>query len=336
MPTNIAQPIRQFFEQHLVAERNLSTHTVLAYRDTLKLLLAFAAKYHRKSCEELTIEDLSADIIKKFLADLETTRHNGIRTRNARLAAIHAFFRYLATLDPRFLVSCQGVLNVRFKRHNRRVLDYLEHDDVMRMIQQISPQDRSGRRDEAILRLLYTTGSRAQEVVDIDISDVRFSRPHSVLIHGKGYKERTCPLWPEDIAALKVYLDERSVKLTDRTPLFVNAKGNRLTRFGLRYIVAHWAAAAGKANPALLTRKIGPHTIRHTTAMHMLRSGVEFNAIRSWLGHASEETTHEYAEIDLEMKRKTLQSVEKLLPKVTKQGPTWQRDAGILNWLSKL
>ena len=336
MSTNVAHPIRQFFEQHLVAERNLSAHTVLSYRDTMKLLLAFASEQHRKSCEELTIEDLSVDTVKKFLSDLEATRHNSIRTRNARLASIRSFFRYLATLDPRFMVACQSILGVRFKRHARPVLDYLEHEDVMRMIQQINPQDRSGRRDEAILRLLYTTGSRAQEVVDIDVSDVRFSRPYSLRIHGKGYKERTCPLWPEDIASLKSYLEERSAKLTDRVPLFLNAKGNRLTRFGLRYIVTHRVAAAGKENPALLTRKIGPHTIRHTTAMHLLRSGVEFNMIRSWLGHASEQTTHGYAEIDLDMKRKTLQSVEKLLPKPGKTGPLWQRDAGILTWLSKL
>jgi integrase/recombinase XerD len=336
MSTNIALPIRRYFEQHMVAERGLSQHTILSYRDTLKLLLLFAAKLLKTHCEELTVEDLSADMIRKFLADLETTRHNSIRTRNARLAAIHAFFRYLATVDPRFLARCQSVLGIPFKRHIRKVLDYLQREEVTDILSQINRDARYGRRDDAILRLLYNTGARAQEVVNIDAPDIRFSRPYLVLIHGKGYKERTCPLWPDTMTAIKSYLQERSTKPMDRTPLFLNRKGCRLTRFGLRYIIGRRVIAAGKANPGLLTRKIGPHTWRRTTAMHLLQSGVDLNMIRSWLGHSSIETTHGYIELDLEMKRKTLQSCNNLLPKANKRGPSWQRDAGILNWLSKL
>lgn len=195
MSTNIALPIRRFFEQHLVAERGLSQHTILSYRDTLKLLLGFAAKLLRKHCEELTVEDLSAETVRKFLADLETTRRNGVRTRNARLAGIHAFFRYLATLDPRFLAHCQSVLGVPFKRHIRPVLDYLQREEVTNILSQINRDTRYGRRDDAILRLLYNTGARAQEIVNIDVPDIRFSRPYLVRLHGKGHKERTCPLW---------------------------------------------------------------------------------------------------------------------------------------------
>jgi integrase/recombinase XerD len=336
MPTNIALPIRRFFEQHLVAERGLSQHTIFAYRDSLKLLLAFARKHHGKNCEELTIEDLSGDTVRQFLSHIETVRHNGARTRNARLAAIHAFFRYLSTVDPRFLAHCQSVLGVPFKRYRRPVLDYLRREEVMSILRLINSKTRFGSRDDAILRLLYNTGARAQEVVDVDITDVRFTRPCLVRLHGKGYKERTCPLWPDTVAAIKSYLQERPTKPTDCTPLFVNNKGGRLTRFGLRYIVGHRVTDAGKVNPSLLTRKVGPHTWRHTTAMHLLQSGVDLNMIRSWLGHASIETTHEYVEIDLDMKRKTLQSCEKLLPKPSKQGPSWQRNPGILKWLSGL
>ncbi|MEZ4243357.1 MAG: tyrosine-type recombinase/integrase [Nitrospira sp.] len=157
-----------------------------------------------------------------------------------------------------------------------------------------------------------------------------------VRIHGKGQKERTCPLWPETIRALKTYLEGRGVRLSDNVPLFVNARGQRLSRFGLRYLVAHRVAQAAKTAPTLLTRTIGPHTFRHTTAMHLLQSGVDLNMIRSWLGHASIETTHGYVELDLDMKRKVLQATDQWLPRSTTTRPSWQKDPGILAWLSQL
>jgi integrase/recombinase XerC len=153
---------------------------------------------------------------------------------------------------------------------------------------------------------------------------------------GKGRKERTCPLWKETVQAIKAYLESRSVRLDENAPLFVNARGQRLSRFGLRHIIAHRVAEAAKVCPSLFTRKITPHTWRHTTAMHLLQSNVDLSMIRSWLGHASIETTNGYVEIDLEMKRKTLQSAEKLLPGKKKRDPSWQRDRDILTWLSKL
>jgi site-specific recombinase XerD len=333
---NIASPIHAFFEHHLVSQRGLSTHTVLAYRDTLKLFLQFAVQHCRKSCTDLTVDDLTADLVRQFLDHLERTRKNSVRTRNARLAAIHAFFRYLSTLDPRFLAPCRAVLAVPFKRHEQPVLEYLEKEEVLDIFGHIDFQKPQGRRDDALLRMLYNTGMRAQELVDLNVNHVRFNRPYYVLIHGKGHKERTCPIWVETLHALKTYIEERHLRFTDTVPLFVNAKGQRLSRFGLRYIVAHRVAVAAKTSPSLLTRKVSPHTYRHTTAMHLLQSGTEFNMIRSWLGHASIDTTHGYVEIDLEMKRKTLQSCEKLLPKTKREGPSWHRDPNILEWLSTL
>ena len=333
---SVASPVRNFFEHHLTAERGLSPHTILAYRDTLKLFLRFAADHHRKSCVELRVEDISADIVRQFLLHLEKTRGNGVRTRNARLAAIHAFFRYLAYLDPRFLASSQAVLGIQFKRQARPVMGYLDREEVIHLFNHIDPRTSQGKRDEAVLRLIYNTGARAQELVDLDVHHVRFSRPYMVRIFGKGRKERTCPLWPETVDSLKTYLEERRIRLSDRVPLFVNVKEQRLSRFGLRYLITRRVTIAAKTAPTLLTRKIGPHTFRHTTAMHLLQSGVDLNMIRSWLGHSSIETTHGYVELDLEMKRKTLQSCEKLLPKTSKHGPSWQKDQGILDWLSRL
>ena len=333
---NIAAHIRGFFENHLVLQRGLSTHTVLAYRDAMKLFLQFASQYHRKSCIDLTVEDLTEDTVRKFLEHLEQSRKNTVRTRNHRLASIHSFFRYFSTTDPRLLFHCQAILSIPFKRQVQPVIDYLEHEEIFHILNKIDIQKHLGRRDDAILRILYNTGMRAQELVDLNINHVRFSRPYYVRIHGKGHKERTCPLWPETMQALRSYLEVRAVRLIDTLPLFVNAKGNRLTRFGLRYIITRRVALAAKTCPTLATRKVTPHTFRHTTAMHLLQSGVELNMIRSWLGHASIETTHSYVEIDMEMKQKILQSCKKLLPKTRKPATSWKRNPSILEWLSKL
>lgn len=334
--TNIAAPIHDFFQQHLISQRGLSTHTVLAYRDALKLLLQYITRQYRKGCTDIAMEDITPDIVKQFLNHLENDRHNSVRTRNARLAAIHAFCKYLSTLDPRFIAQSQSLLAVPFKRCNQSVFEYLEREEVQHILNQIDFQKSPGLRDNALLRMLYNTGMRAQEIVDLNVNHIRFNRPYYVRIHGKGHKERTCPLWTETIRALKIYLEKRLVRFTDDVPLFVNSKEQRISRFGLRYIIARHVALAAKTYPSLLTRKITPHTFRHTTAMHLLQSGVDLNMIRSWLGHSSIETTHTYVEIDLEMKRKTLQSCEKLLPKSSNPSPSWQRDPGILDWLSKL
>jgi len=259
-----------------------------------------------------------------------------VPTRNVRLAAIHSFFRYMASIDPRHLAQRQAVLGVQFKRRAQRILEYLERSEIQSMFTQIDCRTLLGQRDDALLRLLYNTGMRAQELVDLDVNHLRFSRPFSVRILGKGRKERTCPLWKETSDAVKKYLEVRSVRLTDPVPLFVNAGGSRLTRFGLRYIIAHRVAEATKDCPTLLTRRVTPHTIRHTTAMDLLQSNVDLNMIRSWLGHASIETTHGYVEIDLEMKRKTLRSCEKLLPNKPSRSPSWQHNKDILSWLSTL
>jgi site-specific recombinase XerD len=334
--TDIGKPIRDFFEQHLVSARALSGHTVLAYRDAWKLLLQFACRHHGKTTLTLTLEDITADTVRRFLDHLERERNNSVHTRNNRLAAIHAFFRYLATIDPRHLPQCESILSVPFKRQARRVLEYLEREEVQYIFREIRINTPHGQRDDALLRLLYNTGMRAQELVGLNVNHVRFSRPYYVRIQGKGQRERTCPLWPETIQALKRYLARRSVRLDDTVPLFVNGEDNRLTRFGLRYIVAHRAAEAATVCPSLLTRRVTPHTWRHTTAMHLLQSNVDLSMIRSWLGHASIETTNSYVEIDLEMKRKTLQSTEQLIPPKTKRGGSWQDDDKLLSWLAKL
>jgi len=335
-PIDLPTAIRGFFEQHMVSLRGLSSHTILAYRDAWRLFLQFAADHRRKPCVGLTVEDLDDDTVRRFLRHLEEDRHNAVPTRNSRLAAIHSFFRYLCTIEPRWMLHCQRVLNVPFKRRPYRVPEYLEREEVQAIFQQIDCKTTFGRRDDAILRMLYNTGMRAQELVNLDVNHVRFTRPHTVRIHGKGQKERVCPLWQETLTAVKQYLQPRSVQPTDAVPLFLNTDGNRLTRFGVRYIVSHRVAEAAKVCPTLLTRRVSPHTWRHTTATHLLQSNVDLAMISKWLGHSSIETTNIYVNIDLEMKRKTLQATEKLLPKPKIPPGVWKGNKDILAWLSSL
>ena len=266
MSINIALPIRRFFEEYLVSQRGLSPNTVLSYRDTLKLLLQFAVQQRRKECTDLAVDDLSPQLIKQFLEHLGHARKNGAGTRNVRLAAIHSFFRYLAATDPRLLAHCQSILAVPFKRQARPVAGYLEQEEVQHIFRHIDVQKPKGRRDDALLRLLYNSGARAQEIVDLNVNHIRFNRPYCVRILGKGQRERTSPLWPETVQATKTYLDDRHVRLSDNVPLFVNARGQRLSRYGLRYLIAHRVAAAGDTCPSLLTRTITPHTWRHYPA----------------------------------------------------------------------
>lgn len=334
--TDLASAIRGFFQQHLISQRGLSGNTVLAYRDAMKLFLAFACRFHRKATTNLTLDDLSDDVVRHFLHHLQEDRNNSVSTRNDRLAAIHSFFRYLSTIDPSAMQHCQSVLAVPFKRCPHRVPKFLEREEVQHVFRQIDSQTPLGRRDDALLRVLYNAGMRAQEVVDLDINHVRFTRPYTILIHGKGAKQRVCPLWRETIDAVKRYLEVRSARPADAGPLFLNIYGNRLTRFGIRYIVSHRIAEAAKICPTLLTRKITPHTWRHSTALHLLQSNVDLTMISAWLGHSSIETTHQYVDIDLKMKQKTLKSVEHLIPKTTGSAAKWKTNKDILAWLSAL
>ncbi|HVU15524.1 MAG TPA: tyrosine-type recombinase/integrase [Candidatus Didemnitutus sp.] len=333
---DLGAAIRGFFEHHLVSQRGLSAHTVLAYRDTMKLLLEFTCQLRHRPVTVLEVGDLTNETVRRFLEHLEHVRHNSIPTRNLRLAAIHSFFRYLAVTDPRYLDHCQSILLVPFKRRPHRVPEFLDRDEVQHIFRGINVSTPLGRRDDALLRLLYNTGMRAHEIVSLDVNHIRFSRPYTVLIHGKGQKERVCPLWKETVDALKRYLADRNARLTDTVPLFLGVAGSRLSRFGIRYIVSRRVAVATKSCPSLRTRHVTPHTWRHATALHLLQSNVDLTMIRSWLGHSSVQTTHQYVEIDLEMKRKTLKSIEHLVPRSAGSTGTWKAGRDILAWLSAL
>lgn len=328
----LANYLKRFFSHYLPVQRGLAQNTILAYRDAIKLLLCHAADTLNKSVDELTVEEIDQSLVLAFLDHLENVRRCSARTRNARLAAIRAFFRFLAREEPSLLLHCQTVRAIPLKRTEHRMAGHLEEKEMQGVLDAVDINSRTGIRDRALLLLLYNTGARASEMVGLELADLRLGQAPQVTLRGKGKKHRSCPLWPETAEALKAYLDRRTPKLPKNQHLFLNANGSPLTRFGIRYIVRKYGVAAGNTCRSLSTKTINPHTIRHTTAMHLLRSGNEVNMVSYWLGHADINTTHIYLEIDMEMKRRMLEITE---PPAVNKRREWQKPE-ILQWLNRI
>ena len=332
MNTCLASPVKRFFSDSLPVQKGLAANTIAAYRDTLKLLLCYAADTRKKAVEELTVEDLDEPLVLAFLDHLETARACSARTRNARLAAVRAFFGFLARENPLLLPQCQTIRGIPLKRHEHKTMTYLEENETQAVLDAVDGSGRMGIRDQALLLLLYNTGARVSEVVHLKVGNLRLDDAPQVNLLGKGQKHRSCPLWPETAEALRVYLQERMPRDPRCEQVFLNAKGSPLTRFGIRYILRKHVEQAHGACPSLANKRVGPHTFRHTTAMHLLRSGNEVNMVSYWLGHADINTTHVYVEIDMEMKRRMLEKAPS--PAVNRAVP-W-RQPGILDWLDAL
>jgi integrase/recombinase XerD len=310
--TAIAGPwIRRFLLEHLIGERNLARNTQRSYRDTMRLLLPFAAKRVRKAIDALLIDDLSAQLVAAFLLEVESSRACSVATRNQRLAAIHAFARFVGLCSPEHIAWSGAVRSVPFKKATKTVVVYLDQAElnaVLAAAEGLTPQRQ---RDHALLLFLYNTGARADEAAHVLIRDLSIGLtagrdPCSVLIRGKGNRLRRCPLWPRTIAELSPLIRLRSPD----EHVFLNRRGEPLTRFGVYATVRRTAAKGCQTISSLRGKTVSPHTIRHTTAMHLLRSGVDINTIRAWLGHVSLDTTNVYAEADLEMKARALATCE--------------------------
>ena len=332
----IAPLIQAFFQHFLVAQRGLSPHTIAAYRDSIKLFLNFAAGRLQKPVDKLTVEDFHDKLVVAFLDNLEMSRGNSTRSRNARLAALHALFRYIAGQQPEAMARCQQICALPVKRTTHNTIEYLEDNEIRAVLGSVDQSSRNALRDYALLLFLYNTGARAQEVVDLRIDKLRFEMPYQVKLLGKGRKERACPLWPETIQALQNYLQHREPSATESPSVFFNANGKPITRFGIRTIVRKYAAKAGQACASIKAKKVSPHTVRHTTAMHLLQSGNDLNVIKDWMGHADLNTTHGYVEVDMKMKRKALETCQPPKAKTPPKGqPKWLKP-GILQWLEDL
>jgi site-specific recombinase XerD len=328
----LANIIRRFFRHYLPIQKGLSINTILAYRDSIKLLLCYAADTLRKSVDELNVEEIDEPLVLAFLDHLENSRGCTPLTRNARLAAIRIFFAFIAREEPDLLLQCQKIRTISQKRTEYKSVCYLEEQEMQAMIDSVDINARNGIRDKALQLLLYNTGARVSEIVGIKAADLHLENPAYVTLHGKGKKHRSCPLWSETAQALQAYIKCRVLKDPLIEQIFLDANGAPVTRFGIRHIMRKYADAARRKCPSLRDKVVNPHTIRHTTAMHLLRAGNDINTVSYWLGHADINTTHIYVEIDMDMKRKMLQ---KAAAPIDNKTLPWQKP-DILQWLDAL
>lgn len=332
-PNKFAFRLAEYFTNHLPQVRGMSTHTIHSYRDTFVLFLRFLASQRKGRTHDLELEDIEPDHVIAFLTHLEEVRKNRVTTRNVRLAAIHAFFRYVGTYHPEQLNRVQRILGIPFKRARQRVIEYLEHDEIEAVLSRISRTSRNGRRDYALLATMFNTGARVQEIVDLRARDLQLIRPFQIRLFGKGRKERFCPLWPQTAHVLRDHCEEYHLNLRSEARVFLNHRGQALTRFGVRYILAKHLNRVRADVSTLKRKRLHPHSMRHSTAVALLTSGVDLTTISQWLGHSSPNTTNRYATIDLEMKRR---AIAKVKPIAHPARSSWRRNQSVLEWLESL
>lgn len=302
--------VQRFFTQHLRAERNVSDQTVAAYRDTFRLFLPFLSRSLGSPIDRLELSSFSAERVLAFLTYLEQERGNCARTRNARLAALRCFVRFaLAYSGPDFIEAGQRILAIPLKRAARPLMGFLTRGEIKAILDSCRSGSRNEDRDLLLFTLLYNTGARVSEAIALKAGDFQGGVVH---LHGKGRKDRAVPLWPQTVRLFRQWCRRQAMRAEE--PLFANARGQPLTRAGVSFRLARAVAQAVPTCPSLRRSGISPHTFRHSTALHLLQSGVALEVIALWLGHESPVTTHNYIEADLKMKAEVLQSLESPIP----------------------
>lgn len=303
----LAGMLQDFFLKRLMNQRNASPHTIASYRDTFRLLLKHVnTRTHKRPCS-LTLEDLDAQAILDFLDHAETDRGNSASSRNVRLSAVRSFFRYCAYEAPGSIAAIQKVLSIPTKRTTRRDVGFLSMEEMQAIIAAPDPSTWSGMRDHTMFATLYNTGARVSEITGMKIMDLSLSTP-SARIRGKGRKERVMPLWQSTVNLLKGWL--KRLEADPEHPLFPSARGKAMTRHGVEYRLGIAKKSAEAQCSSLKEKRVSPHSIRHTTAMHLLQSGIDISVIALWLGHESPVTTHHYLQADLAMKKRILEKLD--------------------------
>ena len=313
------QLVQDFFLRRLVAQRGASARTVESYRDAFELLFGYLEQRTGKPPSALRMADLDAPAVLDFLDYLETGRGNSVRTRNTRLAAIHSFMRYAAIRDPASLPITGRVLAIPAKRFDRPVLGYLSREQVAAILSAPDRSTWSGRRDAVLLATAYNTGARVSELTALRVRDVLLDRQSAVHLHGKGRKQRAIPLWKNTAAELRGWLNQ--ITSAPDAPVFPNRTGAPMSRSGVRDRLDRTVAAAEQDCPSLHGQHVTPHTLRHSTAMHLLQSGTDLAVIALWLGHSSPAVTHQYLEADLAAKEAVLQRLTDPSPTPTRFHP---------------
>lgn len=298
--------LESFFHRRLTEQRNVTSATLASYRDALRLFIVYASERTGRAPCRLDITDLDRETVLDFLAHLEQSRDNSVRTRNARLTAIRSFYHHVATCDPGALGIAQRVLAIPNKRTSTRAPTYLTKREVDALLNAPDRHTARGRRDHALLLFLVRTGARVSEALGVNVADLHLESPPQVLLRGKGRKQRVIPLALDLARTLKALCREHGLDRHEQRPVFVGASGNRLTRFGVTHIVRRAVKASAARNVTLMEKRVSPHLLRHTLAMELLQSGVDLVTIQAWLGHAQLATTHRYAEANVEMMRRSL------------------------------
>ena len=298
--------IQRFFTDRLCTQMEASPHTIAGYRDTFRLLIRYAGSRRGKPPTKLTIEDLDADLVADFLTHVETARGNTARTRNTRLAAIRSFFRYVAMADPTWLLHCQRILSMPSKRYVKRSVTFLDAEEIAALLAAPDRTTWVGRRDHALLLLALQTGLRASELISLRCKDVALGVGAHIRCIGKGRKERSTPLRRDTAKLIQAWIGEHS---DEDSPLFPSIRGERLSRDALEHLVRKHCLTASRACPSLASKRVTPHTLRHSTAMELLHHGVDQSVIALWLGHRSVETTQIYIHADMRLKEKALSQV---------------------------
>ncbi len=334
-PTDFSIHVTTFLTHYLAAQRNVSHNTIKAYRDVFTLLLRFFRDVRGIAPERLRLEQIDVSSVEGFLDYLETERRSAPSTRNHRLAALHAFFRYVQSEEPDRMLQCQKILAIPQRRHARPTVGYLSKEDLGEILAQPDLSNRAGRRDAVLLSLLYDTGARVQELIDLSTGDVRLDPPAQVRLMGKGRKMRAVPLMAKIVQLLRDHMHENHLDRPEQfdRPLFRNRRDERLSRSGIRYILQKYLGNA-RSKRASLSQTVSPHTLRHTKGMHLLQSGISLEMNRDFLGLVDVKTTQIYARANLEMKRNALEKISESSP--VPSIPSWQQNKNLLEWLRSL
>jgi site-specific recombinase XerD len=330
--------LQSFFNDYLLKERGVSTHTIKSYSETFALFLDFMKSKKKTTPEKLHLSNLDKDCLCAFLNWLEEERGCKPQTRNLRYAAIKSFFGYLIYYDPTHMAQWQSIMSIRVKKVTRETLKYLSIEGINLFLTQIHSDTKRGRRDLALASLLYYSAIRVQELVDLMPSSIRRSKPYMVEVHGKGGKKRLVPINDTMMDILIMYMEENKLNVSSKNmyPLFSNSRGEKLTPAGITYILKKYAALAHKENPSLVSDKLTPHWLRHSRAEHLLQGGVNLISIRDLLGHVSLQTTEIYAKINSKAKEDALRKVNEQIGFEQPEIQSWEKSSELRDYLKSL
>jgi integrase/recombinase XerD len=334
-PTDFAKHLTEFLSVYLPSQKNVSKNTIYSYRDTFKLLIRYCQGKESIPAERISMDILSSKLIISFLEWLENERKCSTSSRNQRLAAIHSFFRYVQSEEPSGMFHFQKIIAIPIKKAKKTVVEHLTPEAIKLLLEQPDKHTPKGRRDLTLMSILYDTGARVQELIDIRVCDVILENPAVIVLTGKGNKTRRVPIMKNAVLLLQNYLAENKLNKPwkNEYPLFTNSQNHKLTKEGVAYIVAKYVESARKTSP-IVPSEVKVHMFRHSKAMHLLQAGVNLIYIRDFLGHVDLKTTEIYARTDTETKRKAIENAYPDL--IDSNLPDWSKDQALLSWLSEL